>query len=249
MKAGVRKKTMTYLEAAKAVLEEMKQPMHFRKITELAMQKRYLLSQGKTPVWTMGARLSVDVKEKGARSEFIRVDSGRYGLRRWRKGKTSLSPAGSPVLQEGPSYWLVSVDPSNFAHDERAGTIDTIGVKLRMRKTLAELQPGDRVAIYLKRAAVFAGVVEVSGGFRTDSSPRWPVEGETLAARVACKPLVILEGEAKLDARPLYSQLEVFLQYPAKHRTLALRNGITQISGKDYGSIEAAVLERSKSDG
>jgi restriction system protein len=235
MMAG--KKSLTFLEAAKAVLEEMKQPMHFKKITELAIQKKYLRSGGKTPEWTMGARLSVDVKEKGLRSEFIRTDSGKYGLRKWRRGGTpkSLPGTGSNSRQRG--YWLVAVEPANFHHDVSSESLDTIGVKYRMRRTLARVKPGDKVVLYLKKVAEFGAILTIVGDYFIDESQRWPVDGILLSARINATPDIILSKESRVDARQLYSRLVVFTQYPEKHRTLALRNGITEISESDYQII------------
>jgi len=236
----LRKKSKTFLEAAKAVLEEMKVPMHFKKITEMAIQKGYLRSDGKTPEWTMGARLSVDIKTRGENSEFLRVGSGRYGLRRWKRSKhSSLSGRAD---RAGPHYWLVSAEPENFEADLRNGRLDTIGVKQRMLRTLEKLQPGDFVVLYLKRVAQFGAILEVTGTARLDTSPRWPVGDKELVARIDCKPVVVLK-EDRLDARPLYGKLDVFTQYPAKHRTLALRNGITEISPSDFDTIDLTFEE------
>lgn len=235
---------MTFLSAAKAILEEMKVPMHFKKITELAIQKRYISSNGKTPEWTMGARLSVDVKENGPKSEFMRIDSGRYGLRRWKRGKIALPDTST--LETGPRYWLVSVEPENFEADEKSNRLDTIGLKHRMRRTLAKLRPGDQVAIYLKRVAAFSAILEITGKAYEDASQRWPLNGSELSARIRCKPKLVLPKVKNLDARPLYGRLQVFTQYPAKHRTLALRNGITEISKEDFEIIENSMRQRQR---
>jgi hypothetical protein len=233
------KRSMTFLEAALRVLEEMKVPMHFKKITEQAVQKGYLRSRGKTPEWTMGARISVDIKNKGAASEFIRVDSGRYGLRRWKRVKTTGSR--DAVGEAGPRYWLVSMEPQNFRHDLESNRLDTVGVRQRMMRTLQTLSPGDLVVLYIKRLAQFGAILEVTGHARLDDSPRWPAGGDyRLSARIACRPISNLMA-TPLDARPLYTKLGVFNQYPAKHRTLALRNGITEISKADFESINSAL--------
>lgn len=226
---------ITFLQAAKAVLEEIKQPMHFKKITELAIQKGYLETKGKTPEWTMGARLSVDIKKRGRASEFIRMGSGRYGLRVWKRAFRTLIPRSQETKDR--RYWLVSVDPKNFEADIRNGSLDLVGVKGRMLRTLEKIRPGEAIVVYLKRVAQFAAILKAEGEAYTDGSERWPVGSEELTARIKCKPELITLGTARLDARPLYDELELFNQYPAKHRTLALRNGITEISKADYENI------------
>lgn len=225
---------LTFLQAAKAVLEETKQPMHFKKITEVAIQKKYLVSSGKTPEWTMGARLSVDVKEKGLNSEFMRTGNGKYGLSRWRKAKFSGDLPDKSPDPDIERYWLVAVDPENFSHDVNNNTIDTVGVKYRMRKTLARAKPGDKIVVYVKKKATFSAIVEVVDETYIDESCRWPAGGEELSARIQVEPLLVHGDEKAVDARQLYPVLSVFNQYPAKHRTLALRNGITEITEEDY---------------
>ena len=239
--------TMTFLEAARTILEEMKQPMHFKKITELALQKKYLKSKGKTPEWTMGARLSVDVKEKGRQSEFIRTDNGKYGLRKWRQTvKPSVIPSTDLGVGAGRRYWLVAIEPKNFDADVAAGALDTLGVKFRMRRTLARLSPRDRVVIYLKRKAEFSAMLEVDGESYIDETERWPVDGADLSARIAVKPMTVLDAAKRIDARPLYARLNVFTQYPEKHRTLALRNGITEIGESDFEIIQKEMKKAAK---
>lgn len=235
------KRKFTFLGAAREILEEMKQPMHFKKITELAIQKKYIESKGKTPEWTMGARLSVEVKEGGINSDFIRVGNGKYGLRRWKRGKINLGGTSIRKKRE-QTYWLVSVEPENYYSDLEAGTLDTVGVKHRMRRTLERLHPGDGVVIYLKRDATFNAILEISGKAFHETSNRWPVAADELSARIACNPVTVLEKNNSLDARPIYSGLEVFTQYPAKHRTLALRNGITELTQRDYETIKSAMI-------
>lgn len=233
------KKGMTFLEAARAVLEEMKQPMHFKKITEVAIQKNYLKSKGKTPEWTMGARLSVDLKEKGLGSEFIRTDNGKYGLARWRRSGRGLDlPVGSfdPDKQR---YWLVCVEPENFAHDLKNNSFNTVGVKYRMRNTLGSIKPDDIILLYVKKYAVFTAVMIARSESYVDDSKRWPIAGKELNARISVEPEKVLSIDKGIDARQLYSILDVFTQYPEKHRTLALRNGITEIKESDYQRVMA----------
>ena len=241
-----RYQSLTFLEAAKAVLEELKQPMHFKKITELAIQKKYLKTRGKTPEWTMGARLSVDVKEKGLHSEFLRTDNGKYGLRRWKKSLKSPALGVAPVDSKRKRFWLVAVEPNNFDADEKSGMLDTIGVKYRMRNTLAKLSPGDKIVIYIKKAAEFAAIMDVTGESYIDESQRWPVNGTVLSARIDVKKGLLLKSEARVDARQLYPSLAVFTQYPEKHRTLALRNGISEISESDFEIIRNTMKKKSR---
>ena len=71
---------MRTIDAAAAVLEEAGAPLHYREITERMLAKGLWNSEGKTPEATVNARLSVDVRDHGAASRFVRVSRGRFAL-------------------------------------------------------------------------------------------------------------------------------------------------------------------------
>ncbi|HRD40141.1 MAG TPA: winged helix-turn-helix domain-containing protein [Bacteroidia bacterium] len=63
----------TFKQAAIEILKENKGPLHYIEITRRALESGILESQGESPVNTMNAQLSVDIKTKGTGSEFIRI--------------------------------------------------------------------------------------------------------------------------------------------------------------------------------
>jgi hypothetical protein len=73
---------MTFIEAAKAVLEQEGRPMRSREIAEKAVALGLLSHVGKTPVQTMSARISATVAKAG--SPFVRVRPGIFGLTIWK---------------------------------------------------------------------------------------------------------------------------------------------------------------------
>ncbi len=75
---------MTFLEAAYRILKEEKKPLHFRKITEMAIQRGLIETEGQSPELTMHAVLSRDIKNKGRNSLFVK-DNKRRGFFRLRK--------------------------------------------------------------------------------------------------------------------------------------------------------------------
>lgn len=72
---------MTFVAAARAILMEASEALHYREITERALKKGLLKTSGKTPEETLNARLCVEIKEHGEVSEFVRVAPGMFGLR------------------------------------------------------------------------------------------------------------------------------------------------------------------------
>jgi restriction system protein len=78
----------SFLDCAQKVLEEFggKQPMHYKKITEKALQQGWLVTGGKTPEATMYAQVFTEIKrqqKRGERPRFVQHDRGYVGLSQW----------------------------------------------------------------------------------------------------------------------------------------------------------------------
>lgn len=71
---------MTFYEAAVEVLRRTGRPLHFKKITELAIRDSLLSHVGKTPETTMGERLELEVRREGD-SVVVKTRPGVYALR------------------------------------------------------------------------------------------------------------------------------------------------------------------------
>src|SRR5450755_2305906 len=82
---------MTFTEAAAEVLRLAGKPMHYKEITELAIEKNLLSHVGKSPEVTMGARLAALLKKEDKTNPIVRVKPGVFALREWtdasKKGK------------------------------------------------------------------------------------------------------------------------------------------------------------------
>jgi hypothetical protein len=74
---------LTFLGAARQVLEEAGEPLHPRSILERALAAGLVRTGGKTPDATMAARLYTDIQRQGEGSPFVRVGRGLFGLRAW----------------------------------------------------------------------------------------------------------------------------------------------------------------------
>lgn len=80
---------MTFTEAAAEVLRIAGKPLHYKEITELAIEKNLLSHVGKSPEVTMGARLAALLKKEDKENPIVRVKPGVFALREWdgKKGK------------------------------------------------------------------------------------------------------------------------------------------------------------------
>jgi hypothetical protein len=80
---------MTFTEAAAEVLRIAGKPLHYKEITELAIEKNLLSHVGKSPEVTMGARLAALLKKEDKENPIVRVKPGVFALREWdgKKGR------------------------------------------------------------------------------------------------------------------------------------------------------------------
>src|SRR5256885_6863976 len=73
---------MTFLEAAEAILKRERKPLHYKELTERAMERKMLTFVGRTPEVTMQTQLTAAVK-KAPGNPFVRVKPGIFGLLRY----------------------------------------------------------------------------------------------------------------------------------------------------------------------
>ena len=80
---------MTFTEAAAEVLRMAGKPLHYKEITERAIEKNLLSHVGKSPEVTMGARLAALLKKEDKTNPIVRVKPGVFALREWegKKGR------------------------------------------------------------------------------------------------------------------------------------------------------------------
>ena len=74
---------MTFTEAATLVLRLVGKPLHFKEITDVAIEKNLLSHVGKNPEVTMGARLSAQVKKTEKDNPLVRIKPGVFALAEW----------------------------------------------------------------------------------------------------------------------------------------------------------------------
>src|ERR1700679_3300648 len=74
---------MTFTDAAAEVLRLVGRPLHYKEITDIAIEKNLLSHVGKSPEVTMGARLAAPLKKDSAGDPLIRVKPGVFALREW----------------------------------------------------------------------------------------------------------------------------------------------------------------------
>src|SRR6185369_315147 len=74
---------MTFTDAAAEVLRLVGKPLHYKEITDIAIEKNLLSHVGKSPEVTMGARLAATLKKDASENPLVRVKPGVFALREW----------------------------------------------------------------------------------------------------------------------------------------------------------------------
>ncbi len=74
---------MTFTDAAVEVLRQLGKPLHYKEITDFAIERNLLSVVGKSPDVTMGARLAALMKKETPDCPLVRVKQGVYALRDW----------------------------------------------------------------------------------------------------------------------------------------------------------------------
>jgi hypothetical protein len=87
---------MTFTEAAVEVLRLAGKPLHYKKITEIAIERNLLSHVGKTPETTMSSRLATMVKKDRGDAPIIKVKPGVFALR-----DVAVEEAGAESTESG----------------------------------------------------------------------------------------------------------------------------------------------------
>ncbi|MEM3422481.1 MAG: winged helix-turn-helix domain-containing protein [Candidatus Bilamarchaeaceae archaeon] len=72
---------MRMLDAIENILRKENRPLTAKEISEIAIKSGLIKFRGKTPWASVGARIYVDLKTKGADSKFKKVGKGKFALR------------------------------------------------------------------------------------------------------------------------------------------------------------------------
>lgn len=70
----------TFKQSAIEILKKAKTPLHYTKITQLALESGILETEGANPERTMNAVITVDINSKAEGSDFIKTDRGIFAL-------------------------------------------------------------------------------------------------------------------------------------------------------------------------
>lgn len=79
--SAVLRSKSTFVDAARTILMEAGEALHYREITRRALKRGLVRTRGRTSDETLNAQLCGELKERGEASDFVRVAQGVFGLR------------------------------------------------------------------------------------------------------------------------------------------------------------------------
>lgn len=114
---------MTFTEAALLVLRLAGKPLHYKEITDVAIERSLLSHVGKSPEVTMGARLAAQVKNADKSNPLKRVKPGVFALSDWddkhiERGLEDRTPALTLVKKAEEEQGIVLRDLGDAGAEE-----------------------------------------------------------------------------------------------------------------------------------
>lgn len=170
---------MTFTEAAAEVLRQVGRPLHYKEITDIAIEKNLLSHVGKSPEVTMGARLAALLKKSTKDNPLVRVKPGVFGLREWDEKaapealtEKAIHPVEAAEAAETPRA-VEAAEPSEVAEAE--GAQEPERIEERVHATYRELPEEEeevqRAPDELRRAEIAAAGAELFGVEEDDDRP------------------------------------------------------------------------------
>jgi len=131
--------------------------------------------------------------------------------------------------------WILTSSPENHA---ASASLDfsLIGIKERNRSRAEQIEPGDRIVLYLTRKMSFAGSITVKGPMFEDRTPIWPGKKgnpDIYPWRFETRPELRLEEQDWIPAESLSGDLHHVGKWPAEHWRLAFQGQIRAVDQHD----------------
>jgi hypothetical protein len=140
--------------------------------------------------------------------------------------------------------WILTGSPENYeATKDHDFTV--IGLKERNRARALQIEPGDRIVLYLTRVMAFAASIRVEGEMYEDHERIWawrPDGPDPYPWRFPTSPEFVLDEAEWIPAVTFVDQLDHIQKWPRAHWTLAFQGQIRPVSDHD-GAVLSDRLE------
>lgn len=138
-------------------------------------------------------------------------------------------------MTDDPRTWILTASPENHAATAECG-FSVIGIKERNRARALQIEPEDRIVLYLTKVMAFAGSIIVTGEMYEDRTKIWPGKpgkADAYPWRFATKPEIVLDEDEWIPAETLARKLEHIRKWPAEHWKLAFQGQLRTVSEGD----------------
>jgi predicted RNA-binding protein len=139
--------------------------------------------------------------------------------------------------------WVLTGSLENFRATRERG-FRLIGAKEGRRRMAEQIEPGDRIVVYITGLQAFGGIVRVTGEMYEDRAPVWPGKPGKRDAypwRFDTEPVEILDEADFVPAVDLASELEHVRKWPADHWQLAFQGQLRIVSQADAELLERRI--------
>ncbi len=136
---------------------------------------------------------------------------------------------------DSPQTWILTASPENHEATKAHG-FEVIGIKERNRARALQIEPGDRIVLYLTKVMAFAGSIKVTGEMYEDRKKLWPGKpgkADAYPWRFPTEAEIVLEQDEWIPAETLATKLEHIKKWPAEHWKLAFQGQLRTVSDKD----------------
>lgn len=138
-------------------------------------------------------------------------------------------------MPDAPQTWILTASPENHEATKAHG-FEVIGIKERNRPRALQIEPGDRIVLYLTKVMSFAGSIKVVGEMYEDRTKLWPGKpgkADAYPWRFPTEAEIVLEQDEWIPAETLARKLEHIKKWPAEHWKLAFQGQLRTVSEKD----------------
>jgi hypothetical protein len=139
------------------------------------------------------------------------------------------------MASESARPWILTGSPENYAATrERDFTV--IGVKERNRARALQIEPGDRIVLYLTKVMCFAAAIRVSGEMYEERTKIWPGKpgkADAYPWRFPTELEIVLDEDQWVPAEELATKLDHIKKWPPEHWKLAFQGQLRTVSEQD----------------
>jgi hypothetical protein len=136
--------------------------------------------------------------------------------------------------------WILTGSLDNFRATREHG-FGVIGAKEGRRRMAEQIEPGDRIVLYVTGVQAFGAIVRVTGEMYEDRAKIWPGKqgkADPYPWRFQTEPDVVLDEDGFVPAVELAGELEHVRKWPAAHWQLAFQGQLRTVSDADSELLE-----------